>query len=730
MTLRSTLRRALFAGAAALSLTGGIAHAAEAGSDAGATVDAVIVTATRTQKAADELPVTASAITSDEIDDRLVGDIKDLIKFEPGVAVRTAPARFNAALSGTGRDGNSGFNIRGLEGNRVLIQIDGIRLPDSFGFGAQAVGRGDYADLDMIRSVEIVRGPASALYGSDGLAGSVSFFTKDPEDFLRGGRAFAAQARAGYASADESTYGNLLLAGVFGDWQAMVSYTRRQGSEQETQGRDGSSTATRTVANPQDFTANSVLAKLVFDPAEGHSFRLTWDHLDREVDSDILSAVSATTLSVLTHDETDRDRVSVDYRFTGGEGLVSEARLGVYVQTGETTQFTAEDRTSTDRTRLNTFDNEVRGVSGQIDSRFTTGSVEHHIVWGGDWSVTRQEGIRSGTAPTPPDVFPTRAFPNTDYTLVGLFVQDEIGLFDGKLALFPALRWDWYELDARADALYVGAPRDSSDSHPSPKLGLVWSATENLKVFSNIAAGFKAPAPSQVNNAFSNPAQGYISAPNPDLKPETSETFEVGLRWKSGPLALEGTVFAGRYEDFISQEVVGGSFTPADPAVFQYVNLGEVEISGVEARARLSLDDGWTLIAAASSAKGDARSGGASAPLASIEPVKISLGAGWRDPAGRFGGQLSVVHSAKKDADRVGTTCTPSCFVPPAFTLIDLTGYWNLTGQVTLRGGVFNLTDEKYWWWSDARGLSSTSAARDAYTQPGRNIGLSLTLKL
>lgn len=734
MTIQRSRRLTLLCAGAVLALAAAdptlAAESAEA-ADAAVAVEPVIVTATRTEKPVDEAPVTASVIGSAEIEDRLNTDIKDLIKYEPGVSVRSSPARFNAAGSGTGRDGNSGFNIRGLEGNRVLITVDGIRIPDSFGFGAQAVGRGDYAELDMIKSVEIVRGPASALYGSDGVAGSVSFFTKDPEDFLRDGKTWAARTKVGYASADESAYGNLLFAGVAGRWQGMVSYTRRESAEQETQGTVGGTGAARTEANPQEIVSNAVLAKLVFDPADGHSLRLTYDHLDREMDADVLSAVTASTLAVLAHDETDRDRVGLDYRFSGGDGLITEAQAAVYYQDSTTTQFTYEDRTAPDRTRLNSFDNTVWGASLQLDSRFRTGGMTHAVTWGGDWSKTRQEGVRDGTVPTPPDVFPTRAFPNTDYTLIGLYAQDEISLFEGRLTVFPALRWDWYDLDPKDDALYTGpTPEGGSDSRVSPKLGVVWNATDSLKLFANVGAGFKAPAPSQVNNGFSNPAQGYISIPNPDLKPETSETVEAGLRWKSGRFSIQASAFAGRYEDFISQEVVGGSFTPADPAVFQFINFGEVEIRGVEAKARLELDGGWGLIASASGARGDAESGGGKTALGSIDPFKVVAGATWREPAGRFGGELTWTHSAGKDEDRVGATCTPSCFTPPAFDVIDLTAFWSVNDNVVLRGGVFNLTDQTYWWWGDARGLSSTAVNKDAYTQPGRNVGVSLTLKM
>src|SRR5688572_30024962 len=120
--------RALLATTCGLAaLTAGAALAEDADSHVQvALVDAVAVTATRSVKKVDEVPATVSVITSDRIEEELATDIKDLIRYEPGVSVRNNPARFTAAGASTGRDGNSGFNIRGVEGNRVLILIDGI----------------------------------------------------------------------------------------------------------------------------------------------------------------------------------------------------------------------------------------------------------------------------------------------------------------------------------------------------------------------------------------------------------------------------------------------------------------------------------------------------------------------------------------------------------------------------------------------------------------------------
>ncbi|MFT4254068.1 MAG: TonB-dependent hemoglobin/transferrin/lactoferrin family receptor [Caulobacter sp.] len=731
---RNTLFLAAASAAALLAAAG--AHAAEAPEADVAEVDKITVTATRSEKSVLDVPATVTVTTAQEIEDGLIADIKDLVRFEPGVAVRSAPSRFTAAGASTGRDGNAGFNIRGLEGNRVLILVDGVRVPDGYAFGAQSVGRGDYVDLDVLKSVEIVRGPASALYGSDGLAGSVNFFTKDPSDVL-GAKDFAARGRVGYSSADESWSESALVAGRAGRWEGLLAYTRRDGHETETQGTNATSTVNRTVANPEDNQSNAVLAKLAFNLDDRNKFILTLDHLDRDVDWNVLSAIavpvttpsSTSVIGLTAFDKMRRDRVSLAHAFTGGQGFIESARTTLYYQNSTTRQYSAEDRYSAaDRTRDAKFDNEVLGGAIELNSPASFGGVEHKFVWGADGSLTRQESLRTGTVPPAGETFPSRAFPTTDYTLVGAFVQDEVKL--GPVTLFPALRYDYYKLDPKNDPLFTAnTPVGQSDSHVSPKLSAIWQVTDLISVFSNAATGFKAPAPSQVNNGFSNPTSFYTAVSNPDLKPETSRTFELGFRLRRPTWNISVTGFTGKYDDFIEQVQVSGAFTSTNPAVFQYVNLAEVEISGAEARGEVRIGDAWRLVGAASYARGYSTNKGVSTALASIDPAKFTGGVAYRAPSGKFGGQFSVLHVQKKSLDSVGVTCTGNCFASPEFTTADLTAYLNVTEAVTLRGGVFNLADEKYWWWSDVRGLAASSAVLDGYTAPGRNYSVSLAVK-
>jgi hemoglobin/transferrin/lactoferrin receptor protein len=692
----------------------------------------ITVVGTRTQRRVDNVPASVSVITAQIIENDLVTDIKDLIRFEPGVSVPTSPARFSAALSGAGRDGNSGFTIRGMGGNRVLIIQDGVRVPDGFAFGAQAVGRGGYNDLDLVKSVEILRGPASALYGSDGIAGAVSFTSKDPSDFIASGENFGARARVGYNSADDGWTEGLALAGRTGSLSGLLAYTRRDAHETENMAEVGGIGSARTQANPQEFASNAVLAKLVWDANANHTVRLTYDHFDQDMEGEALSSYSATVIGLTAHDETQRDRVSLDWRFNDVFGL-DGGSVSSYWQDATTRQFTYEDRTpAVDRTRDVTFDNSVWGMAAQGSKTFGGETVQHRVTVGGDWSRTTQEGLRDGTAPPMGEPFPARPFPKTEYDLAGLFIQDEIELLGGRLSIIPALRYDWYELTPKADALFPAPSAGQSDSHLSPKIGAIYWVDDHFSVFANYAQGFKAPSPMQVNNFFANPVFGYESIPNPNLTPETSESIEAGLRFRNldmfgGNLSLSTTAFHTDYDDFINQIVVRGTGVPGvDPLIYQYVNLTEVKIWGLEARGDIHWDNGFSAIVAASFANGNQETDGAKGKLTSVDPVKVVGGLNYAAPSGAWGGSATVTWSDNKTRAGCGGG---NCWQGEEFAILDLTAFWNVTEKATLRTGVFNVFDQKYAWWSDIRGLSRTSTTLDAFTQPGRNFGASLNVR-
>jgi len=709
----------------------------------------ITVTATRAPVLQEEAPATVTVITNEDIADQLATDIKDLVRFEPGVTVRRAPARFGAAIGATGRARNEGFNIRGIGGNRVLIQIDGIRTPQGFSFGPQDAGRGGFTDVSLVKQVEILRGPASALYGSDGLAGAVSFVTADPVDLIKEA-SFGGFVTSQYSSEDDEFAQTATLAGQSGNVSAMVAYTRRDFAELENRGRNDGIGAGRTAPNPQDGRSDAVLAKLVWDNGP-HRIRLTGEWLDMTVETEVLTGLGpAFTFgprpvwnvdALNARDTNARRRVSLDWTYEGsGDDAIKYAFLSAFWQDAGDRQFAFEERTSLtaspapDRERLNTFDNRVYGAVGEVRSGFKLGGMKHRIALGGDVSWTRQEGLRDGTFPGRGESFPTRAFPVTDFTLGGLSLADEITLFDGKLTLFPALRFDFYDLNPTDDPLLTTfTPQGQSDSRLSPKFGATLKLAPDVFLFGNYAQGFLAPTPSQVNNFFEFIAGGYTSIPNPDLRPETSESWEAGARYIGDMFSAQVTAFRGDYDNFINQQVVSGGFTPQNPAIYQFVNFNAVTIEGLEARAEMKLYSGWNARLALAYANGDIiNPGSARVPLDTIDPFNVVAGLGYRDPEGRFGGELIVTHNGGKEAGEVERAADGAeLFVrPAASTILDLTAFVAVTDRLKLRAGIFNLTDERYALWSEVRGLRVADAGiLDAFTRPGRNLSVSASYR-
>lgn len=715
------------------------AEAAHAGDGFVPTPSTITVTATRAPLTLLEAPVTVTVFDAETMADQLVEDIRDLVRFEPGVSVRRAPARFGAALGSTGRDGNAGFTIRGIGGNRVLIQVDGVRVPDAFAFGAQLTGR-DSVELGLLKSVEILRGPASSLYGSDGVAGVVSFQTADPADLLGASGRVGGVVRAGYDSSSSDWVATGLAAVRAGRVSLLAGTTVRRGEALRNQGRNEAPNATRTAPNPQDNRSEAVLGKLVLDADARNRIRLTGERFLNRIETEVLSGrapVPSAPTSVIDLDASDRvarTRLSLDWTLTSA-GLLEEAFLVGYWQQGRDRQFTAEDRLSApDRTRLNSFDTRIGGVAGHARLAFGTGGLAHRLVFGGEYVATRQEGLRDGTVPTPPETYPTRAFPPTDFRLAGIYLSDEIRLFGERLILFPGLRFDHYRLTPEPDAATPpGTVAGTRGSALSPKLGATLRLAGGLSLVGSYAAGFRAPAPSQVNQFFENltsPVFSYTSVPNPDLGPERSAALEGGLRFGDDRVSGQVTAFAARYRDFISQEIVRGTGSPRDPIVFQFVNLERVRIHGLEGRASVELGRGFRWNGAFAWAKGRVIApDGTATPLLTIDPLEFVTGLGWRAPDRRLGAELVGTWVAAKEAREARGLCTPQCLLSDERATLDLLAFWRVADRLTLRLGAFNLTNAAYVEWSSIRGLADTPAnraVRDAFTSPPRSVTVSV----
>lgn len=714
------------------SLVRAESHSTDSADDA-RNFDRVQVTATRTERAISDVAATVDVIDREQMDAQLVRNIKDLVRYEPGVSVTGTSGRF----------GLGGFRIRGLDANRVLIQTDGIAMPKSFNIGSFANANRNFTDLETLKQVEIVRGPASSLYGSDALGGVVAFVTKDPLDYLKDGKDSYVGLKFGYDGDWHGLLGGVTTAFGGEHWSGMVNFNHRQGQETESRGDVRSSDNTRTASNPQDRDGRSVLAKLVYAPDQNQRFKLTVDANEDYVDTDVLSAIDHTTTTAMqAHDHQTRARVSFGHEMDAlNAGFADSLQWQVYRQDSETTQRTQESRANkSTRHREFNFDQRVYGVQGVFHKGFTTGSVDHALTYGldGAWTEVHQKRdgyqvLANGSISTTilPDAFPVRDFPISKTTEIGAYVQDEIGFAGGRFSLVPGLRVDRYELRPQLDSIFAEdnpgvAISGLSKTSVSPKLGMVWRFADAWSLFSGYSHGFRSPPYNDVNLGFTNVMFGYTAIPNPDLKPESSDGIELGVRYLSPTLYVSVSGYYNRYQDFIeSQRYVGTNAQGL--MVFQSQNVADAEIYGAEMKAGVDFGQlhaalqGWSLRGAVAWSHGQNRT--EDVPLDSVDPLRGSLGIGFdRDNWG-----MELAGSFAKRKDRLATT---TAYRPAGYGVLDLMGHWAFTPGAKLNIGIFNLGDRKYIDWSAiTSSLASSSTVVDRFTNPGRTVSASLALE-
>ena len=259
--------------------------------------DSVTVSATLNPSVVRDTPGTVAVIDDETIARRLVENVGDLVKFEPGVYVETVANRV----------GLNGFNIRGIGGNRVMTQVDGVETAEQFDFGPFNVHQ--FAlDLDTLKSAEIVRSAGSALYGSDALGGVVSFFTKDPADYL-GSRAFHSGGKLGFDGRSDETSANGVIAGGRGRVLGSLFASGGRGHEYRNRGSVETEDATRTALNPQDRRSAQALGKVSVTLGDGNVLRGAAEITDQDIETDAFASRTPTVLDI-TSDDTMRGSAS------------------------------------------------------------------------------------------------------------------------------------------------------------------------------------------------------------------------------------------------------------------------------------------------------------------------------------------------------------------------------------------------------------------------------------
>ena len=699
-------------------------------------LDVVGVAATREPRTLNDTAATVSVIDQQELDRRNVQTPSEAVRYEPGVSVGNQPAR----------GGATNYVIRGIGDNRVRVQIDNIRVPD---FPGSNIGAGtytrDFVDLENVKRIEIVRGPASALYGSDAVGGVVAYTTKDPSDYFTApGRMWYGSQKLAYDGVDNSLNSTTTAAVRVGQVEAMVLYTRRVGNETRSNGG--------IPPNPQTFFSDSVLGKIVYRPTAVDTLRLTGEFSGKTLKTDIRTDESVTpgaggapgTAVLASHgdDHTERKRVSLEYVHDAPVGFVDRIEARAYYTGLYRSETTQQYRSSFsgavpvyNRFRDSDFQfkQDIAGGEVQMTTRAQILGTSHVFTYGGTLDVistsrprfrTETNLVTGAVATTVGgETYPNKNFPDTDTIQAGAYIQDEITW--GRLTLTPAVRLDYYHLDPKSDALFANSNstgftiNKQTDVAASPKLGVLYRLNDELTVFGQYAHGFRAPPYDTTNFGFTNRAFGYQILPNGNLKPETSDGVELGLRGRfAGGHSFAVTGFYNRFSDFIDTAVVGnaGGLTQ-----FQYRNVGNVAIYGFEARGQYRLNPSWAVVGAFAYARGENKDTGRS--IDSVDPAKLVAGLRYEHPAG-FGAELNVIHGWRHN--RVSDY---TYFQAPQYTTLDAIAYYELKPSFTVNFVALNLNNERYFNTQDVIGLSNTNPNRGLYAQPGRTFGINTTVR-
>ncbi|MBP6563454.1 MAG: TonB-dependent hemoglobin/transferrin/lactoferrin family receptor [Neisseriaceae bacterium] len=699
-----------------------------------ARLDDIVVTADRTEQSIDKTAANVSVINRQGLDKAGATDIKNAIRYEPGVSVASDPKR----------QGNAGYTIRGIDGNRILMMVDGVRLPESYsgGGGNGAISGRDMVEFDTLRQLDIIKGPYSSLYGSDALGGVVNYTTYKPEDLVDEEKPWYLGLKQSYNSANKGHATTLTAAGQHGIASGLLMLTKRQADEYKNRGTENVDGAKRTKPNPQDIDGHNVLAKGVLADgahrleATAEYFKRTTETTDRIALGTVVdrAGLSTTTKQQVSEDEAKRHRLGLTYTYQPVEGVFDELEVGVSRQKLKS-KDTLVQRFAKGSPAVNSaeysnydFNQTIDTVHGQVKSRIETGNVMHGLIAGIEYKETSTDRGRQKTRAieggAPVLVDGSKTFPDSDRKTVGVYVQDAI-TFENGVRLTPALRYTYDRISPKIDAAYLAStptsePKRFSDSAVSPSISLSVPLTPETTGFLAYSTGFRTPPFDSAMMSFANLMHGYQVIPNGNLKSEKSQSLEAGLRHKSSDFEAKATIFYNRYKDFIDQSYLADQVIGGRPIMtVTYDNIGRVTTYGFEASAAYRVAPNWQLNGAVSWMRGTNKVD--DKPLDSAQPPQIMLGVGYDTAIWGANLDWTLVAPKEKVSDKK--------FVQAAgYGVVDATMFWNISKNAKLNMGVYNIGNKKYWDYVDVKGLTA-SVPLDYYSRPGRSVSAALQLK-
>lgn len=773
-SLAQAARQALIA----LALTGGVAQAQtpDKTPDKKAAEEAEALPVVRVKAAAERAEAgTRTVLTQDDVARSGGTGIADVIRYQPLVEAPGTVTGSTRGASRYDRGGTTNYNIRGVEGNRVGLDVDGIEMPDAISRapltarsedGTFGMGR-DFIDPDMYASVDIQSGTTNSQRSAGGIGGAVSFRSKSPEDFVSAAKPFHAGARLGYSEANRTWSKGATLAAQSGDLGLLLTYTRRDGQQTE-----NSSDTVPTY--PEDWHSDALLLKGVLHVNPAHRLELAADLYRKRSDSSFdawdTNATAITGKSVQDA-RTKRDTVSLAHTWTpGADGIVDKLSTRLYVQDTDMDDVTHTVTLATNAKVREASQNKTEQIGfstlaeKRIDNHGLKFGLNHSRTENEHPFTTSETGLGAVGQP----------FPDTLTVRTGVFAEDTIDfqVAGKRLSVVPGLRV--YRIapsirntarfgstrltQAELEAMYGNAP---TTTIVSPSLALLYEVQPSLTAYAQWKRGGRAPTNSEIFGYWNSGGGSYALLGDRNLKEETSNAFDIGLKGAPTPgVTFAGSLFYTRYQDFISytrftrannpEKFV--NIQPSLSILYQAENRDEATIYGAELSLRLDhgtwapavkgLYSTWAL----GYSKGSSKShyaGDKDVDLDSVQPAKAVAGLGYEAAQRAWGLHLTGTFVRGKQATptaRQSFTNNPGAQLPdatvvlyrvPGFARFDVASYWRISKNLRLNAAVLNLADKRYWSYSGTRSLQPANA-RDRQqielsTAPGRTFAVSLS---
>lgn len=722
-----------------------------------------------------------TTITAQELQKRGANDFGSIMRYEPLISATGSSGGSSAGKSGFDRAGYTGYNIRGLESNRVGMDIDGIPIPDATGrpyvsrTGNNTFGIGrDYIDPYMFGSVDIEKGATAVDQPNTSIGGNVSFHNKTADDYLSTDKNSYFGYQSDYDSSNRSWHNGITAAAGDDELRGLFVYSRRDGQET----RNNSDVK---QAYPANWHSDAFMTSGIWQPNDQHKLSATFDYYHKTNHSHYDTwDTSGNTVWGTAQQQSDTRRWGINLadEWTPYNDVIDTLTTRLYWQ-----QTQAHDNTylPTSASQYGFVYSDFNVDTYGFDTRGTKTLGRHELSAGVNARLDNSE--RPFRQEPAPSTFSAITQPQSDsrtFAVAG-YLQDKINfdLDSHNFAVIPGVRVMYQSTkpknlgdlttgstvltEEQVDALYG---KTNSDTQVLPSLTFQYDLTPALTTYLQYKRGVQFPTTSQLygswnlGSSYAGSAQ-YALIGNTELKTETSNNFEWGLKGQATEgVTVNTSVFYNQYKNFIAYTRYRRATNPEMfvnvPSniytSYQAENRDKAYIYGAEISTKLNYGtwfpqvDGLSSTFALGYNEGKSKSsyaGDKYIDLDSVAPLKAIVGLAWDDKARGYGAALTATFVKGKQATatnresytNTGTAITDSTseyMRVPGYGMVDATAYWQATKNVKLSGGIYNITDRKYWDYTSSRTLTSSNAQErndiNLAVMPGRTFQLGVNV--